>query len=100
MRGREKGGEEDTVPSWGLPSLVDTIWPCGWLLRTPCCLLSSQVVLKGDAKKSQLYGVSVLGWHVGGAPVGKAQGTLSFQPGSVQEPLKRRSFYPSIFTLS
>lgn len=29
-------------------------------------LFSSQVVLKGDAKKLELYGVSVLGQHVGG----------------------------------
>lgn len=65
--------------------------PCVWFLLTPGLLFYSQVVLKGDAKKLQLYGVSVLGQHMG-IPVGKAKGTL---PGFLPE-LFRNLFSPSL----
>lgn len=55
------------MQSWGLPSLVIPPGPGGWFPLTPCLLFSSQVVLKGDAKKLQLYGVSVQEQHVRGS---------------------------------
>jgi hypothetical protein len=54
---RESGSMKAGTPfiGWFLPG------PCGWCFQTSCLLFPHQVVLKGDAKKLQLYGVSVLG---------------------------------------
>lgn len=62
------GREREALPRgtgvslhWSMP-----LGLCGCFLLTPCLFFSGQVVLKGDARKLQLYGVSVLGQHVGG----------------------------------
>lgn len=49
------------MQAWGHSPLGASTWPLCLAASDPGLLSSFQVVLKGDAKKLQLYGVSVLG---------------------------------------